>query len=162
MSHQKSGVGSEEMGRYGAYDEWKCAISEGLGYARRAGISRRIQGHVEVEFLCPVHISRTSCCPLACGQLFWASWLWHTPTAGRGCFVTPQQHQVSCGSKGINSPSEARVRFLRDFCELKTGRQGSRARTRDCSLGRNEASGPGQERPPAWMSTNTEEKQFLD
>lgn len=43
--------------------------------------------------------------------------------------MTPQEHQVFCGSREIKSPREARVRFLRDFCEDRraTGQRGKDA-----------------------------------
>lgn len=53
--------------------------------------------------------------------------------------MTPQEHQVFCGSREIKSPREARVRFLRDFCELKTeGQQDNGAKMPAGSLTRKE------------------------
>lgn len=41
------------------------------GAAEPRAVSRGDLGPGAVEFLCPVHIVRTSCCSVACVQLIW-------------------------------------------------------------------------------------------
>lgn len=58
---------------------------------------------------------------------------------------------------GINSSREAKIRYLMDFCELRIGQQGSRARTRARSFGENKTNIQGQR---GNLGTNTEESSF--
>lgn len=99
------------------------AISAGLWQVGRAeepgDISGSAQGHVELEFLCPSHISRTSCCSFAGWTIYFGLWDFGTHPkleedaqwvhSSTRCFVEPE---------GLPA-QEARVRFLRDFCDLK-------------------------------------------
>lgn len=53
--------------------------------------------------------------------------------------------------EGINSSREAKIRYLMDFCELRIGQQGNRARTCTRSLGENKTNARGQKGQLGWQ-----------